>query len=611
MTSPARWPCRSGWARRAVVTADLNLADGAGRLAAFPYPLHHLGGQLHVRNGSVALDDVTMRQGGATLAVNGRVTWPATTQPGEPAGGDFAPRPDLTVAARDVPLDGTLLAVLPPPAQRFLRTAGLAGRLDVDGRITDATRRPTTAPADLPVDYDLDVALHDGTASPLGGAVTLTDVVARLGVRPDRIDVRHATARRGPAVLSAAGTVDLPDDAPAALHLAATARGLPLDRPLHDLLPASAAVAWDAIDPAGTVDADVAYSGIGSAPPTYRVTLRPLDLSARPAAFPYRLDHVTGSVAIDPATIDIPALHAAHGPATLALAGHGLTDHADRWDLTLSARGLPVDADLRRALPAGLRAAVAQTKLRGRVDLDLTTLNYRGGGAADPDAVNLDVAGTARAAGASMDVGVPLTQLDGGLTFATAVRAGHVAAFRGDLDLDTVALADRPLHHLRAHLEQPAGSDALHLSDVQGELAGGRLAGRIDLRFPTAPAGTTTPASGPAAGGYAVAFAVTDADVSEIAGTSVPGGQPLRGRLSASLDLAGDWNDPASRRGRGRRPRRRPRHVPDPPRPRPARGDRPRPAHLQRVQPGSRPATPWTAAASPSSSCRCGATTWS
>ncbi len=121
---------------------------------------------------------------------------------------------------------------------------------------------------------------------------------------------------------------------------------------------------------------------------------------------PYRLDHVAGSVTVDPAAVSITDLHAAHGPATLALTGRGLTARPDQWDLTLHTRGLPVDADLRRALPVALRNALAQSKFRGRLDLDLPTLAYRG--TDDPGAADLDLAGTARAAGASLDVGVPV-----------------------------------------------------------------------------------------------------------------------------------------------------------------------------------------------------------
>ena len=543
------------------VTADLNLLDGAGRLAAFPYPLRHLTGRLHVRDGYVDLQDVALRRGDATLNVAGRVTWPTGNATG-------AVRPDLTLAARNVPLDDALLAVLPPAAQSFLHQTGAAGLIDVNGRVTQAgsevrrragsngapdpgLRRTSdaglaTAPPPLPVTYDLDVAFHHGTARPLNGDLTLTDVSADLNVHPDRLAVRRFAAHRDRTDLSATGTVDFPPDRPAAIRLSAAAHDLALDGPVRGLLPPPAKAAWDALAPRGAADADLTYADTGTGPPDYRLVLRPRDVSVLPAALPYRLDHVAGVVTVDPKAVALTAVHGTHGGASIAVAGRGLTDHPDRWDLTLATRDLPVDADLRRALPAAIRTVVARTRFRGKLDLDLTTLNYRGGTGAAP--ADVDVAGTARAAGASLDVGVPLSRVDGGVTFAAAVRGGRVAGFRGDLDLDALAIADRPLRHLRAHLEQPAGVDALRLSDVRGELAGGRLAGRVDLRFATATGGA---ASRPSDGGYAVAFAVTDADVATIAGPAVPGGRPIKGRLSASLDLQGDWADPATRRGRG------------------------------------------------------------
>ena len=529
-----------------VVTADLTLLDGAGRLAAFPYPLEHLTGQLHVRDGYVDLADLALRQGDASLAVAGRISWPTGR-----ATGDV--HPDLTLSARNVPLDPTLLAVLPPPAQRFIHDAGATGLLDVDGRVVGVPSAPVDNVTDraalpLPVTYDLAVALHHGTARPRGGNLVVSDVSAHLTVRPDRIEVRRVHGRRGSADVSGTGTVDLPAGGPAVLHLSAAARDLPLDEPLRALLPRPARDAWDALAARGSLDADLTYADSGSAPPDYRLTLRPRDVSVLPAALPYRLDHLSGAITVDPTAIAITDLHGTHGAAAIGLTGHGLTGRHDQWDLTLTTRDLPVDADLRRALPPALRGVVAQTKFRGRLDLDLSTLNYRGGapGADGSAEADLDVAGTARARGASLDVGVPLDHVDGGVQFAAAVRGGRVAAFRGDMDLDTLALAGRPLQHLRAHLEQPADADALRLTDVQADVAGGRLAGRVDLRFATGPA-----ASRPSDGGYAVAFAVTDADVATLAGSAVPGGRPIRGRLSASLDMQGDWGDPASRRGRG------------------------------------------------------------
>jgi hypothetical protein len=524
------------------VTADLRLLDGTGRLAAFPYPLQHLTGQLHVRDGYVDLQDVGLRRGDATVNVAGRVTWPTGN-----ADGDV--HPDLTLVAHNVPVDDTLLAVLPKASQAFLRKAGATGLIDVDGRIVE---RPATARAgldcavDLPISYDLNVAFHHGTARPFGGDVTLSDVSAQLGVHPDHLDVREIRGRRGSADVSATGTVDFPPGQPPSLQLTARTHNLALDGPVRSLLPRPAQGAWDAIAPRGATDADLAYASAGTAPPEYKLTLRPRDVTILPSGLPYRLDHVTGAITIDPKAVTLLAVRGTHGKATIAVTGRGLIDHPDWWDLSLTTRDLAVDSELRHALPPALRSVVAQTKFRGKLDLDLATLNYRGG--ADSSPPDVDVTGSAKMVEGSLDAGVPLTHVDGGVKFAMAVRGGHVAAFKGDMDVDTLAMADRPLQHLRAHLEQPTGVDGLRLTEVQGEVAGGRLAGRVDLRFST-PSGAA--ASKPSDGGYAVAFAVTDADMATIAGPSVPGGKPIHGRLSASLDMQGDWSDPASRRGRG------------------------------------------------------------
>ena len=521
-----------GLGTKAVVTADLTAHDGSGRLAPFPYPVERLAGHIRVRPGYVDLDGVTARHGGATVTAGGRVSW-------TPGPGPADVRPDLTVSARDVPLDETLLGVLPPEAGRLARRGGVVGRLDVDGKITAGEG------ADA-VGYDLAVAFHHGSARPMNGELTVTDLTADLTVRREGLTIRAVHGRRGEGTLSAHGTVDLPTGRPADTRLSGTFERLALDGPLRALLPPPARAAWDALGPSGAIDGDVSLH-LADAPADYALTLRPRDVTVRPKAVPYQLDHVAGTVSVDPARIELAEVRGTHGAATVALSGHGRTEHPDRWDLSLSTRHLPVDADLRRALPAALRSAVERVKFAGDLDLDLTRLNYRGG--ADADAADVDVAGTARASGASLDVGVPIKQVGGAVTFAAAVRGGALAAVRGDLDLDTLSLADRPVQHLRAHLEQPAGSDTVKLTDVRGELAGGRLAGRIDLRFPGGATGGSTTA--PTGGGYAVAFAVTDADVATIAGSAVPADKPIKGRLSASLDLQGDWSDPSTRRGRG------------------------------------------------------------
>jgi hypothetical protein len=150
------------------------------------------------------------------------------------------------------------------------------------------------------------------------------------------------------------------------------------------------------------------------------------------------------------------------------------------------------------------------------------------------------MAGTLSASHGSVDVGVPIDKIEGAVTFSAAVRNGKLAAFRGDANIATMLLADRPIKDFKAALDLPARTDVLHVTGIRSELAGGELAGQMDLTFPD-----TGPSS------YLLDFQVKNADLSEMARQVAPRGQEIRGLASASLALQGEWSDPTTRRGRG------------------------------------------------------------
>ena len=82
--------------------------------------------------------------------------------------------------------------------------------------------------------------------------------------------------------------------------------------------------------------------------------LTPRRLAATPRSVPYRLDQLTGSVTILPDKVLLKDLVAHHGATKVKLSGTGLTGAQQVWDFTVAADDVPVDDDLRRALPDAL-----------------------------------------------------------------------------------------------------------------------------------------------------------------------------------------------------------------------------------------------------------------
>jgi len=540
--------------QRPIVSVDLDFTDGRGKLVAFPYPLENLRGKVIIRDGYLTLDQVNLRHGDSTLDVSGKVTWPTNIPDGQPV----IAKPDLRLVGRNLPIDAELLKVLPPDARSCLKHAGVTGRLDLDGRVLP--KAVVTNPDDC-VDYDMNVSLRDGAVHPVDSDFSLSDLSGELRIHPDRLEVLALHSKRGDAALEGTGSLDWSVNPPA-VKLNASATHLALDKALSQLLPPNARQAWVTLDPRGVVDANLIFNGFWpstlatpgapvaslSVPANaltvvpqpvakdFRLTLKPTDVTVTPKPLPYQLDHCRGTIIITPQNVVLEDIHARHGPASIAVAGKAVTADLNDWDLVLKADGLPADDQLRAALPLPMRQVLEQLKYKGQVSIDLKTFRYRGD-RPDPD---IDLSGTLSATDGSVDVGVPITKMNGGLKFDAAVRHGKLSAFRGDLVMEKMSLADRPIKDFRTSVQLPTGSDTLRAADIRGELAGGELAGQMDLTFPD---------RGPSS--YLLDFKVKNADLREMAQQVAGKGQDIRGQASASLALQGEWADPSTRRGRG------------------------------------------------------------
>jgi hypothetical protein len=517
--------------------------------------MQELKGQVFIRDGYLDVKNVHLRHNQSVVTINGRVTWPVDL----PYGQEVIAKPDLQVVASHIPVDAELLKVLPPEARGWLHSMGASGLLEVDGHVLP---RPNATTAADSIAYDMNVAIHDASAKPRGSEFLITDGTGKLVVHEDRLEILELHGKRGEANLTAAGTVDW-STGNAEAKLSGDAAGLKLEPALLQLLPPQAQLAWNALDPHGTIDAAGKYHGIWDAPTNrpvrpqlvsvdlspdqippppaastndFDVTLHPRDVTVTPAPLPYRLDHLTGEIALTPQQVTLSNIQGRHGGATVTVAGHAITGDANNWDLALQAHDVPADDDLKKALSLPMRQMLDELKYQGNLSVDLKTLRYRGD-KPDPD---IDMAGTLSTSGGSVDAGVPLEKLNGAMVFDAAVRNGKLAAFRGAADLGAFTLADRPVQDFKATLDLPSGSDVLHISSIHGILAGGELAGQMDLKFPDQ-----------AASSYSMDFALKNADLREMAKQVAPKGQEIRGQASASLALQGEWADPTTRRGRG------------------------------------------------------------
>jgi len=525
-----------GQHQKARFEVRLDVREGQAAFEHFPYPLRELSGRMVVHNDRVEVKGMSARHGEAAVSIEGVVLF----------GHGRPTEPRLTVTARDIAIDEELLAAVPEEQARWLRRLGLRGRLDIDGNIV-LSPPWTDPPADGAgaarprVDFGLSIQLRDGSVWPLDGAPAFTAVAAALRLSSERLSIVDASGRLGDGSVRARGAVGL-SSSDNSLRLDVEGRGLAADKTLYALVPERARGEWDELQPSGTLDADVHYAAAANQEPQWSVVVRPRALAIRPRTLPWPMHVTAGELRIEPSRIVLKELAAAHGQATVRLAGTGSRDPTPRWDLQFGGRSLTVDEELLAAVPSALASLFRSISLRGLLDFDVPSFSYRlvaeeDAKADSPLIGQIDFSGRIDLRDAAMDAGIALSQINGTISLDGQFRDGELHWLSGKIQSPRLMLAQRPASDLRATLLKPAGRRMYKFSDVAARVADGELAAQIEL---------AVPASG--ASRYAMALTLREMDVRQLTGEA---DGRFQGRLTASLDMAGQWDDAGTRRGRG------------------------------------------------------------
>jgi len=322
----------------------------------FAYRIPWTRGVVRLADGVATVTEAEGRDGETRVRLSGTVSLP-----GRPK------RVALRLEATKGRLNEELRDCLPERYHRLWNDLRLAGTVNVTARLTadKGTQGRTELaldirPTDCTVDYvrfPYPVRLASGSAHYGGGRLRAEGL-------------RGETPAGVPVTIS--GTVADLDTPRAHPRILIEAPRRPLDDGLRRALAPQYRELWDRLQPEGAVAARclVARGDDGEGPVGVEVTAQLLGASITDREFPYRLSDLRGRLTLTDAALVLEDVKGTHGPAQVSLSGRLLAGSPTRLDLTLNGVQLPLDQDLKRALPESVQEVWSTLNLAGTVTVN-------------------------------------------------------------------------------------------------------------------------------------------------------------------------------------------------------------------------------------------------
>lgn len=502
----------------------------------FPYRLDHTVGTVILKGGALTLRLIG-QAGGHPVHVAGSLDTSVAGAPGY-----------VEVRGAGLQIDAALLAAMPQRSADIVRNLRGAGNFDF------SFRHERDARFARGYDNRLDLQLSRCSLAYVRFPYPLTNVSGTIRLVDGRWEIRDVTGFNDTGVVRCSGLLEPRGDDDGELVLQVAGRGVVLEPELRDALPPGMRRIWDDVDPRGTAEFSATVRhGLRTRRTDVELEAMPEgdSVSIEPAWFPYRLERLHGRVIWRDGQLRFERIRGVHARTTVATEGVCRFADDGGWHVSferLAADRFRADHDLLRALPAGLRDAVAGIGLSGLLSLDGTLDIYTTAGAGPgpgPAAATWDVHLDMEQA--AVDVGVALEHVHGSLHLRGQAD-GRTWWGEGDLDLDSAMVRGVQLTAVQGPLMfDPQG---VRLG-AAGDAPGGTVARRLSARVADGTLLVDGSIQTGTAGGFAIAASLHDADIGRLTAEATGMPQRYRGRLVGALELRGSRAGTHSLTGRG------------------------------------------------------------
>ncbi len=471
----------------------LGLIDVEATYEKFPYPLKNLAGDLSFEEHDITISDLVSRYNGRTISFNGKVTERNTDRPIY----------DLSISAKDVPLDSELTAALPAKQRNFYEQFDMAGLADAEVKIF------TPEPNAGPTSFTADVSFKKTSLKLEKLPSVIRDISAKAVVGPNSISLQNFTGQYDQGTISLAGRIWPTDEAePSRYCLTVRAERMELNEDLIELLPTSLGEYISKLQPKGKVNlsADLNKAG-GDGCPAHKLTVECLGNSLeysfakegpdaghaafKPAVYPLKdvtgrliittdsikLDNITATAANDVQATAITPTIKLNGQITLA------DDAFSGGRLALSANDISFDERLPLALPEGLRDLYVKLAPKGRFDLNFEDVKISKGEDGQKD---FDFDGTAKLKTCNLDIWPRVTDLNAVLDMNGLYKTGTgFSKSRVTARADTLKVSGKSVTALKADMNYDRDRQSWLIDNLAADCYGGKLTGRLEFKQPT------------------------------------------------------------------------------------------------------------------------------
>jgi hypothetical protein len=322
-------------------TLMVELLGGGAAYRDFPYPLKNLSGRLLFTDDSITVSDVisqvngrlplrllTQVEAAGKITINGKVTACSTERPIY----------DISVKARNIPLDSTLASSLSGEKSDFYNRLNMTGLADAEIKIFTPESVFAYATPDRhdlgPMSFIAEIALKKTSLSwgflmekaddsPLASGrshgLVIFDVSAKTVITPDLIQIEDFTGRHNQTLVSLTGRVWPNDKAQEPRYcLLLNAEQVELNDEFISLLPQQLKKIVSELQPEGRVNLTANLNKTDSGDhPDYKITVDCPGNSINFEPFAYPIKDITGRLTITKNTISLEDITAIAADDTL------------------------------------------------------------------------------------------------------------------------------------------------------------------------------------------------------------------------------------------------------------------------------------------------------